>query len=259
MPDAAAPLYQLGIAIARPQDQAVNLAGLIRQAGGEPILFPLLAISPLKDYRRFEQQLLTLEQYDWAIFISSNAVQNALPRLLKQWNTIPRKLRFAAIGPSTAKELTKFGVHATLIPDGRYDSESLLALPEMQQVTGQRILIFRGQGGREILAETLRARGASVDYAECYRRINPQHDAGVLPTLWQNGQLHAIVITSSEAMRHLLQIAEQGRAPWLQGISLCVNHMRIAELAQPLHLKIAIADAPGDEAMLQCLIKALTD
>lgn len=259
MADAAAPLRQLGIAITRPQDQALNLAGLIRQAGGEPVLFPLLAISPLQDYRHFEQQLLMLEHYDWAIFISSNAVQNALPRLLKQWNTIPRTLKFAAIGPSTANELTKFGVHATLVPDGRYDSESLLSLPEMQQVAGQRILIFRGEGGREIMAETLRSRGASVDYAECYRRINPQHDAGMLPALWQNGQLHAIVVTSSEAMRHLLQIAEQGRAPWLQGISLCVNHMRIAELSQPLHLKTAIANAPGDDAMLQCLIKTLTD
>lgn len=252
-------LRGFGVAITRPPSQAHQLAELIAQNGGEPILFPLLAIAPLADYSRFEQQLIKLSQYDWAIFISTNAVQNGMPRLLDKLSVIPGNLRFAAIGPSTAAELQKFGVKNPLTPASRYDSESLLALAGMQQVTNQRIMIFRGEGGRETLAATLTERGACVDYAECYKRVNPQHDAASLAALWQNAHLHAIVVTSSEAMRNLLAITGNGNAPWLHNVAVCVNHARVAEVPRQLNLNIAIADAPGDTHMLQCLVKALTD
>jgi len=251
------PLRGCGIAITRPAGQAAHLSELILAEGGQPILFPLIAIAPLADYSTFEQALAELKHYDWAIFISSNAVQNAMPRLLDRLGSIPKNLRFAAIGPMTAAELAKFGVTDTLTPQGRFDSESLLALPEMQAVTNKKVMIFRGSGGREVLADTLKARGAVVDFAECYRRVNPQLDAGDLPVLWQNKQLHAVVITSSEAMRHLLDIADDGKAAWIQNVTLCVNHQRIAELPLRLGLHVAIAAAPRDEAMLQCLIEAL--
>lgn len=251
------PLRGCGIAITRPAGQATHLSELILAEGGQPILFPLIAIAPLADYSTFEQALAELKHYDWAIFISSNAVQNAMPRLLDRLGSIPKNLRFAAIGPMTAAELAKFGVTDTLTPQGRFDSESLLALPEMQAVTNKKVMIFRGSGGREVLADTLKARGALVDFAECYRRVNPQLDAGDLPVLWQNKQLHAVVITSSEAMRYLLDIADDGKAAWIQNVTLCVNHQRIAELPLRLGLHVAIAAAPRDEAMLQCLIEAL--
>lgn len=251
------PLRGCGIAITRPAGQATHLSELILAEGGQPILFPLIAIAPLADYSTFEQALAELKHYDWAIFISSNAVQNAMPRLLNRLGSIPKNLRFAAIGPMTAAELAKFGVTDTLTPQGRFDSESLLALPEMQAVTNKKVMIFRGSGGREVLADTLKARGALVDFAECYRRVNPQLDAGDLPVLWQNKQLHAVVITSSEAMRHLLDIADDGKAAWIKNVRLCVNHARVAELPHQRGLKVAIAQAPGDEAMLQCLIEAL--
>jgi len=250
-------LNGFGIAITRPLGQAPKLVELITKRGGKPLLFPLIAIAPLDDYSVFEQQLTGLAKYDWAIFISSNAVHNAMPHLLAKLGSIPKNLQFATIGPTTAAELAKFGVANTLTPQGRFDSESLLALPEMQAVANKNIVIFRGIGGRDVLADTLKARGAIVDFAECYQRVNPQSDANVLSTLWQNDQLHAVVITSSEAMRHLLDITDTGNAAWIRGVTLCVNHARIAEIPLQLGLKVAIADAPGDETMLQCLIKAL--
>jgi len=255
MPEAL--LHGRGIAITRPDGQANKLAQLITAQGGRPVLFPLIAIAPLENYSAFEQQLTNLASYDWAIFISTNAVQNSMPRLLDELGGIPANLRFAAIGPTTAAELAKFGVQNVLTPHNRFDSESLLALPEMQQADGQRFMIFRGVGGREVLAETLKARGAAVDFAECYRRVNPQNDAKLLATLWQNKQLDAVVVTSSEAMRHLLDIADHGTAAWLREVTLCVNHARIAETPRSLGLKVAVAEGPGDEAMLQCLLTAL--
>ena len=247
------PLQGLGIAITRPVEQAKKLATLITEAGGTPILFPLIAITPLNDYNQFEAVISEIESYDWAIFISSNAVQNGMPRLVKQG--IPKNLNFAAIGPITASELQGFGVKDVLIPNGRFDSESLLALPEMQAIKNKRVLIVRGIGGRDVLAETLKARGAQVSFAECYQRINPQAECNLLTQLYAENKLHGIVVTSSEAMRHLLDLA--GDADWLKQVILFVNHARIAELPLQLGLKVVVADVLGDEAMLEKLI-ALT-
>ena len=245
------------IVVTRPQEQARKLSQLIEAQNGTVHLFPLIEIVPLEDYSAFHSTIAKLEGYDWAIFISSNAVENGMPKVKARKGGFPHGLSFAAIGPVTAAGLQQYGVEQILTPQQRFDSEALLALPQMQDMAGKKIMIFRGVGGREVLADTLRERGAEVDFAECYRRVNPQRNADMLVTLWQNKQLDAIVVTSSEAMRHLLELPETGTADWLRSTPICVNHARIGELAQQQGLVVAVADAPGDEAMVACLIKAL--
>lgn len=254
-------LNNIGIAITRPVEQAKKLNALISQHGGAAISFPLIDIVPLADYSQFDNTLNKIDNHDWAIFISSNAVQNGMPRLLSKFNPLPPQLQFAAIGPATAAELTQMGAPEVLIPQHRFDSESLLSLPEMQAMQGKRVMIFRGIGGREVLADTLKARGAQVTFAECYQRVNPQSDCLLLEQLWQNKQCHAIVVTSSEAMRHLLEMTNNGSDTWIRNIAICVNHARIAEealLTGATGLHLTIADAPGDEAMLACIQQALS-
>ena len=243
-------LTSIGIAITRPVDQAKKLAALINEAGGMPILFPLIEITPLGDYGQFEAVISKITDYDWAIFISSNAVQNGIPRLIKQG--IPPSLQLAAIGPVTSSELQSSGIKNVLIPKNRFDSESLLALPEMHEMQGKKVMLFRGIGGRDVLAETLKARGATVTFAECYQRINPQTNCDLLADLYNEKKLHGIVVTSSEAMRHLLDLA--GDTDWLRNLTLFVNHARVAELPLQLGLKVLIADAPGDDAMLNKIV-----
>jgi uroporphyrinogen-III synthase len=253
-------LNNIGIAITRPVEQAKKLNALINHHGCVAISFPLIDIVPLANYSQFDDTLNTIDDYDWAIFISSNAVQNGMPRLLSKFSTLPPQLQFAAIGPATAAELTQMGAPQVLIPKHRFDSESLLSLPEMQAMQDKRVMIFRGIGGREVLADTLKARGAQVTFAECYQRVNPQSDCLFLEQLWQNKQCHAIVVTSSEAMRHLLEMTNNGNDTWIRNIAICVNHARIAEealLTGAADLHLTIADAPGDEAMLACIQLAL--
>ncbi len=246
-------LTGIGIAITRPVDQAKKLAALITEEGGTPVLFPLIEITPLQVYSQFETVISDIASYDWAIFISSNAVQNGMPRLNKQG--IPPHLQFAAIGPVTAKELQGFGVANVLVPHNRFDSEALLALPEMHDVKSKKIMIVRGIGGRDVLADSLILRGAQVTFAECYQRINPQTNCDLLAQLYAEKKLHGIVVTSSEAMRHLLTLA--GEADWLRHITLFVNHARIAELPLQMGLKVQVANAPGDDAMLVLLKQGL--
>ena len=247
------PLTGITIAVTRPVEQAQALCEAITHLGGRAVLFPLLAIAPLPDYHAFEQQLAQLETTDWAIFISSNAVNYAMPRVLKHYGNVPDNLKFAAIGHQTAKELAHYGARNVLTPHTRFDSETLLALPEMHDVANMKIAIFRGVGGRELMAETLTARGAIVYFAECYQRINPQTNADLLSDLWHKGELQAVIVTSSEAMRYLLDLA--GTSEWIRHVTLCVNHARIAELPLQFGLKVLVADAPGDDAILEKLLK----
>jgi uroporphyrinogen-III synthase len=249
------PLSGKHIAITRPIDQANKLRTMIEQASGTALLFPLIEIAPLDDYGNFDRVISQISEYDWAIFISSNAVQNGMPRL-KQLHSLPDKLRFAAIGPVTAKELGEFGIASVLTPQGRYDSEALLELPEMHAMQGTKVMIFRGVGGRELLADTLRQRGATVTFAECYRRTNPQLDDELLATAYAQNKLDGIVVTSSEAMRHLLDLASNH--DWLKNTPIFVNHARIAEAASALGLSIHVASGAGDDAMLQRLNTTLS-
>jgi uroporphyrinogen-III synthase len=249
MPTGELSLNNIGVAITRPINQATKLTQLIQAAGGKVISFPLIEITALDDYSAFEQVIADITTYDWVIFISSNAVQNSMPRLTKQG--IPQHLQFAAIGPTTAQVLNTFGINDVLIPENRFDSESLLSLPEMHNMRGKKVMIVRGIGGRDVLANTLTARGAQVTFAECYQRVNPQTNCDVLAQAFAKQQLHRIVVTSSEAMRYLLAMASE--SDWLKQITLCVNHARVAEQPLQMGLKVKIANASGDEAMLATL------
>lgn len=237
------------IAVTRPPEQATRLTAAITDEGGQVISFPLLDIKGLENLDDFHAAITPLSQFDWAVFISSNAVQHGMP-LLRQAG-IPPQLKFAAIGPTTAASLQEFGIAEILTPLERFDSEALLALPALQQMQGQRVLIVRGVGGREVLADTLKQRGAEVVFGECYRRVNPQSNAHVLAQAYEEGKLQGIIVTSSEALRFLLDLA-QGAA-WLQATPLFVNHARIAEQAKAAGLTVYTSGVSGDTAMLDLL------
>jgi uroporphyrinogen-III synthase len=245
------PLAGLAIGVTRPEHQAQALCDLIAAAGGEPVLVPALEITPIPDPGPLLAAARRLDCYHWAIFISPNAVAHALPAL--QAAGIPGHLRFAAIGPSTAAALKQAGVPDVLLPAGPYDSEHLLARPELVQVAGQSILLLRGTGGREVLADTLARRGAHVTKISCYERRPAGIDAGALLQRWRTGHLQALTVTSSEALRYLFdQVGEEGQA-YLRRTPVFVPHRRIAETAQTLGLEQVILTAPADAGLLQGL------
>lgn len=247
------PLANIGVAITRPLHQSKTLTSLIENAGGHVISYPLLEIIPWQDNPECYAAIQNLENIHWAIFISSNAVLHGMPIISK--NSIPPLLKFAAIGPSTAQALNKFGIKDALIPGNQYDSESLLSMPELQQVEGSNILIVRGKGGRELLRETLIKRGANVTYAECYQRINPQIDCEILEKAWEQNRLKAIIVSSTEAMRHLIALAQH--KPWISQIHLFTHHPRIAEHATGYFKSITISTGPSDQEILNSLLQQL--
>ena len=248
-----ATLAGLGILVTRPAHQAGHLSDLIQQAGGRPILFPVLEIADLPDLHALHAIIDRLEQFQLAIFISPNAVQKAMNQIRAR-RELPDQLKIAAIGKGSRKALAQFGIQDVITPNQRFDSEALLECPALQHVAGQHIVIFRGDGGRELLGDELRRRGAQVEYAECYRRQKPAVDKAQLRYFWARNELDAITITSTESLRNLYDIAGKLCQQWLRKTPVFVTHERIAQSARELGMEQVFITAPGDEGLLTGLI-----
>ena len=246
------PLSGRGIVVTRPAHQAAQVAELIRAAGGTAILFPVIEIVAVDDLQPLLALIDRLDEFDLAVFISPNAVNKAM-NLIKARRALPPHLKLAAIGRSSVRELKHFGYTAVIAPASRFDSEALLELPAMQDVAGRRIVIFRGDGGRELLGDTLTARGAAIEYVECYRRGRPQLDAAPLLKAWARNELHAITVTSSEGLHNLFDLVGKLGQAWLRKTPLFVPHPRIEQTAHELGLAAVVLTAQGDEGLVQGL------
>lgn len=245
------PLQGRRILVTRPAAQSEALASLIAEQGGAAIRFPLIDILPVEDWLPLEEAAERLDQFALAIFISPNAVEFSLPRLLagRSW---PAVLQAAAIGPGTVSRLADFGIAEVIVPQARYDSEALLALPPLQAgcIVGKQVLILRGNGGREVLAETLRARGATVECVTCYRR-EPPSDGTVVMSLLRNNGLDALTLSSSEGLRNLLDLLDTGSRERLLALPVFVPHQRIAEEAARLGLRRVVLTGPADTGLVE--------
>ncbi len=242
-----------GIVITRPAAQCERLARLVEAAGGIPIVFPLIEIRPVADAAAAREQLAQIADYDLVVFISANAVEYGLA-LVPGGASRPPALRIAAVGSGTARALRSHGIANVLLPAERFDSEGLLALPELKTVDGRRVLIVRGVGGRELLGETLTARGARVAYAECYERMPPSAGGDMLLDAWRGRRLHAITITSSEALRNLNALLSAEGRDYLHATPLFVTHERMRETALALGVHDVVMAEPGDESLGAALV-----
>jgi uncharacterized protein HemX len=229
-----------GIVVTRPAGQAERLASLLAAAGARPILFPAIEIEKLP-----ERPLPRLEELDLVVFVSPTAVQCAFERI--RGANIP----LAAVGGGTRRALEALGARRVLAPGTGADTEALLKLPELHDVAGQRILIVRGEGGRELLGDTLLARGARIEYLECYRRLLPLADTAPLVEAWDRGEVDALTVSSSAALDNLLTLLG---APRLAGKPLFVNHARVAQHARETGIAEVIVAGPGDEEMAEGLV-----
>jgi uroporphyrinogen-III synthase len=246
-------LHGKRILVTRPAAQAGTLARMIEQEGGQALRFALLEIAPADDPAPLQRAIAQLGDYAMAIFISPNAVAFSLPQILAAgpW---PATLQAAAIGPGSAAQLVCEGMIKAVSPAARFDSEALLELPEFQSsaVAGTRILILRGNGGRELLADTLRQRGAQVDAVTCYQRSAPG-DAATLVSLLRNRPLDALTISSSEGLRNLQALLDTVAFAQLQALPLFVPHQRIAQEAAGLGFSCVVLTAPADAGIIESL------
>ncbi len=244
-----ADLKQAQILVTRPAHQADNLCDLIRENNGIPIRLPTLKIVQL--ILKSDEIERHLTESDWFIFTSTNAVRcycsqldDAKMRRLKTKSCL-------AIGQATAKALITVGLNVDLIPEHGYNSEALLELAQLQNVSQKNIVIIRGENGRETLAETLKKRGANISYQNVYKREIPEVDC----TEILQKQLDFITITSGEAIQNLVTMLPESQHDWLKKISLIVVSERIQTIAKKLGFEsVTLAKMPSDDAILKTIM-----
>ena len=244
------PLAGCGILVTRPARQAAIFATRLAALGATPVIFPAIVILPPEDRRALESALGQLAQYDVAVFVSANAVEYGVPSGLR-W---PASVVPVAPGPGTSEALAMAGIDGTQVPLERYDSEGMLALPALGAVKGKRVLLFRGEGGRELLAETLRGRGASVDEVACYRRVVPQTGAAGLVEVMREHRVDAVTITSSEGLDNLWSVLDANGRALLSALPVFVPHERIAQRAAALDLDVRLTRG-GDAGLIAGLLE----
>lgn len=250
-----ASLTGIGVLVTRPEHQAHHLCQMIEAEGGAAVRYPALVIKPRPDRAAVRAAIGPADRYDVIIFVSANAVRFGADLLGLQ-----RDLPIAAIGQATGAALNAAGFRVSLMPVEGSDSESLLAMPQLAHMSGQRVLIVRGSGGRELLAEVLTARGALVQYAEIYTR-EPAHPnaelQGEIEQLWRQGGLRAYVATSVEVLEALVGIVTPRCRELMDSTALVTGSRRVAEATTRLGLgsPVVLADSPDDAGLTGALVR----
>lgn len=240
-------LHNVNVLVTRPKELADDLCDMIRIAGGVPICYPALEIREPGTSNSREFVSHNIHAFSLALFISPTAVT----RTLQYLHSLPEHLRIAAIGSRTAETLAQAGFRVDILPSG-HDSESLLSHPEMQaeNILGANIIIFRGEGGRTLLGDTLTSRGANVVYAEMYSRAKPEPDADSEQKLYR---ADIVAATSNEVLLNLLDMVSDKTR--LRSLPLIVPGARCEQMAKALGFKsVVVADNATDKATMDTLI-----
>jgi uroporphyrinogen-III synthase len=248
-------LQGIGVLVTRPEHQAMPLCRLLEAQGALTFRLPAIEIKPLDGSRTLMKRLGPLDQFDLIIFVSANAVRFGSALLDHR-----RELKLAAIGPATARALNQAGYRAAIQPEESYDSESLLAHPELAHPALGRILIIKGSHGRDLLQRELEQRGATVEIAEVYRRDPATPDVAALEAVEQQiaaQQLNVVTATSLEIAKSLFQLATPtlrssfALLPWL------VPSERVAGGARHLGVEatLIVADSAEDQDLVGALLR----
>ena len=250
-----ASLKGLKILVTRPADQADRLLHAIVRAGGQAASFPLIEIVPVNDPTRLAELkhlIQDLDQYQLLIFISSNAARYGLQWIDQYWPQFPVGLEVVAVGPATAAALSSLPCEVQTSAAGML-SEDLLQLPVLRAVAGKKVALFRGVGGRELLAETLRGRGAQVDYIETYQRIGVATPGTALLGLIRSAAINLLTVTSGQILDSLCQLVDI-RETGIAQIPLLVPSERLREKALATGFKRVYSSAGAtDEAIVAAL------
>jgi uroporphyrinogen-III synthase len=249
------PLTGIGVLVTRPEHQSQHLSDLITAEGGAAVRYPALDIKPRAERAAVRAAVGPADRYDLAIFVSANAVRFGID-LLGERRDIP----IAAIGQATAAALNAAGYRVSLVPEDGSDSESLLALPQLADMAGRRVLIVRGTGGRDLLLEAMTERGAQVQHAEVYTReaaYPSMERKAEIEALWRQGGIHVYTATSVELLEALVGIVTPRCRELMHSTALVTGSGRVADASTRLGIgsPLILADSPEDAALVRALIR----
>lgn len=245
----------MNILVTRPSPAGEMLVSRLRALGQVAWSFPLIEFTPGRELNMLPERLPALGKDDMVFALSQHAVTFAHAHLQQTHTRWPLHPAYFAIGRTTALALhTASGIEVRY-PLDQEISEVLLQLPELQNIQGKRALILRGNGGRELLGETLVARGAQVEFCECYQRCGKLYDGAQEAMRWHTRGVDTVVVTSGEMLQQLFTLIPLWyRENWLLRCRLLVVSERLANLARELGWQdIQVAENADNDALLRAL------
>lgn len=249
------------ILVTRPAGQQTSLCAALEARGLQAFHQPLIELQSLPEPDPAQRGMLQeLDGYQHVIFISTNAVHYGMAWLEDYWPQWPVGLHWYAVGSGTARALSDFGIQA-LVPERDMNSEGLLRLPPLRDLRGQRVLIVKGEGGRELLREELQRRGARVDQLACYRRIPVQLPAGEMAARLAQWRIDLLMLSSGEGLGNLMALLSPEETSKLgQRATLLVPSRRVAQVAEAAGFgRVQVAENASDDAMLQAVERWMRD
>ncbi|KPD04304.1 uroporphyrinogen-III synthase [Moellerella wisconsensis] len=245
----------MSILVTRPSPNGEQLVELLKTQGLTAYHAPLINIIPGSELPNLPTKLDQLESTDLVFLLSKNAVWYANSRLQQAGLNWPNKLSYYGIGGSTGKMFQQITGRTIVWPEDGETSEILLALPELQFLEGKKVLLLRGNGGRELLASTLRSRGAYIDYCECYSRQAINYEISLFNAQWRTKNISTIVVTSGQQLNLLTHLIADDYQDWWYSRHLLVVSHRIANIAHEMGWKnIDVANSADNNALLNALI-----
>ena len=246
------------VIVTRPAAQAAGWVQRLRTRGIDALALPLIAIAPARDPQALAEAWGRLAAYGLVVFVSPNAAECFLAARPAgcAW---PASTLAGATGPGTSQALRSGGVPEGQVVEPRadapqFDSEALWSQLSARPWRGVRVLIVRGDGGREWLAETLAAQGAQVDTLAAYSRCRPALGAderALLQEALDRPAAHCWLFSSSESIANLEVLAGPG-ADWSHSLAVA-THERIAERARRLGMARVAQAAPSLAAVSACI------
>lgn len=193
------------ILVCRPEPEASRLARRFRDVGAEVQVLPMIDRQPLPETPERRTLILSLDEFSHVIAVSPYAARLLLDAIDTWWPQIPVGIRWYGVGAGTAAVLAEHGLNPRLPPKG-WTSEALLALPSLNHLDGEKVLLARGDTGRELIRETLQARGARVTVLPLYRRLPAEHSPELLRATLKDFAPEAIVALSGETLNNLIAL-----------------------------------------------------
>jgi uroporphyrinogen-III synthase len=242
------------VVVTRPASQGGPLARALARAGHRVHLQPLLELESLGEPDSAARRILQdLDLFQHIIFVSGNAVRFGFDWIDGYWPQPPAGLNWYAVGDATAALLAERGL-APVTPGREMTSEGLLALPALADPEGERVLLVKGEGGRNRLRDELTGRGATVQELACYRRRCPQLPAGELARRLRDWEADTLLLSSGDGLANLLQLLSREETSNVADIRLLVPSARVARQAQDAGFsRVITADNASDAAMLRAL------
>jgi uroporphyrinogen-III synthase len=247
-----APLQGVGVLVTRPEQQAMSLCRMLEAQGARPTCLPVIDIEATQPQATLSLELGAPERFDLIIFTSANAVRFGALLL-----GAVRALSLAAIGPATARALERAGHRVALQGADGADSEALLRHPRLSQLKGSRVLIVKGEGGRTLLREELRRRGAEVQALEVYRRVPVRHAPaalGAVQARFAAGEVQVVTATSLDIGERLLAL--QALAGELRAAAWLVPSLRVGAALQARGFggRLIVAASAEDQDLVSALV-----